>query len=111
MAKKIIFQGSEYPLQFNFLVFANWEKQTGKKLSELGVLANGTGAVEAVDALTLLYFAVLDACEEKEINFEFTLKSFIRNVDVSALGEMMKLIDLSEGEENKRQPKSKKQLA
>lgn len=111
MAKEILYNGVKYPLQFNFLVFKEWENATGKKISELGILANGTGAVEAVDALTLLFFAVQDACDEKDIQFEFTLKQFIRNVDISKLGELMALIDLGESE-NKGQPVKKlKKLA
>ena len=106
MAKMILFEGSEYPIQFNMLVFKAWEKETGLKISDLGNLATGTGAVEAVDALTLLFFAVQDACEEKEIDFPFTLKQFIRKVDISQLGEMMSLI--GDGSENKRQPKKQK---
>jgi len=105
MAKEILYNGIKYPLQFNMLVFRNWENETKKKISELGTLADGTGAVEAVDALTLLYFAIQDACEEKEITFDVTLKGFIRGVDFSNMGEMMSLIDLSDNSENKRQPK------
>ena len=107
MAKEILYNGVKYPLQFNMLVFRNWETETGKKISELGTLANGSGAVEAVDALTLLYFAIQDACDEKGIKFDVTLKGFIRNVDFNNMGEMMSLIDLSDGSENKRQPKKK----
>ena len=106
MAKEILFNGKKYPIQFNMLVFRNWETETGKKISDLGTLADGSGAVEAVDALTLLYFAVADACDEKEIEFNYTLKGFIRNIDVNKIGEMMSLIDLSDGSENKRQSKS-----
>lgn len=108
MAKRILFKGNEYPLQFNFLVFKEWEKETGKALSELGLLANGTGAVEAVDALTLLYFAIQDACDEQAIDFPFTLKQFIRGVDMANLGDMMSLIDLGEESENKGRSKRKK---
>lgn len=107
MAKKILFDGKEYPLQFNFLVFRNWEKETGQKISDLGILATGTGAVEAVDALTLLFFAVQDACEETETDFPYTLKQFIRKVDITKLGEMMQLIELGDESENKGQPKTK----
>jgi uncharacterized protein YjaG (DUF416 family) len=107
MAKEILYNGVKYPLQFNMLVFRNWETETKKKISDLGTLANGSGAVEAVDALTLLYFAIQDACDEKEIEFIVTLKSFLRNVDFSNMGEMMSLIDLGESE-NKRQPKKPK---
>ncbi|MFZ4797047.1 MAG: hypothetical protein ACOYMA_06100 [Bacteroidia bacterium] len=107
MAKEILYNGVKYPLQFNMLVFRNWETETKKKISDLGTLANGSGAVEAVDALTLLYFAIQDACDEKEIEFIVTLKSFLRNVDFSNMGEMMSLIDLGESE-NKRQPKKQK---
>ena len=108
MAKEILYNGVKYPLQFNMLVFKNWETQTGKKISDLGTLANGSGAVEAVDALTLLYYAIEDACDEKEIEFKVTLKSFLRNIDFSNMGEMMSLIDLSDGSENNRQPVKKK---
>lgn len=107
MAKEILYNGVKYPLQFNMLVFRNWETETKKKISDLGTLANGSGAVEAVDALTLLYFAIQDACDEKEIEFIVTLKSFLRNVDFLNMGEMMSLIDLGESE-NKRQPKKQK---
>lgn len=108
MAKKILYKDKEYPIQFNFLVFKEWEKETGKKLSELGLLATESGAVEAVDALTLLYFAVCDACEESEVEFNFTLKQFIRGVEPSKIGEMMSLIELGESTENKGQPKKRK---
>jgi hypothetical protein len=110
MAKKLVFKDVEYPLQFNFLVFKNWEKETCKKISELGALAEDTGAVGAVDVLTLMFFAVQDACEEKEVDFQFTLKQFIRAVDISKLEEMAKLIDLTDGDEleNKGQPKTTK---
>lgn len=111
MAKKILFDGKEYPLQFNFLVFSNWEKQTGKKISDLGILANGTGAVEAVDALTLLFFAVQDAADEAEKEFPYTLKQFIRKVDITKLGEMMAMIELGDESENKRLPKKKLKAA
>jgi len=107
MAKEILYNGVIYPLQFNMLVFRNWETETKKKISDLGTLANGSGAVEAVDALTLLYFAIEDACEEKEIEFKITLKSFIRNIEIDKIGELMNLIDLGESE-NKRQPKKPK---
>jgi hypothetical protein len=107
MAKEILYNGVKYPLQFNMLVFRNWETETKKKISDLGTLANGNGAVEAVDALTLLYFAVQDACDEKEIEFPITLKSFIRNIEIDKIGELMNLIDLGESE-NKRQPKKPK---
>lgn len=103
MAKEILFEGVKYPLQFNMLVFRNWETETHKKISELGTLANGTGAVEAYEALTLLFFAVQDACDEKSIEFKVTLKEFIRKTDINKLGEMMSLIDLGDSE-NKRQP-------
>ena len=112
MDKVILFQGKEYPLQFNFLVFANWERQTGKKISELSSLSQDSGAVEAVDALTLLFFAVQDSCEEKGIEFEVKLSQFIRGVKPDEIGEMMSKINLGDDEENKRQPAKKlKKLA
>jgi hypothetical protein len=110
MAKEILYNGVSYPLQFNMLVFRDWETETGKKISDLGTLANGSGAVEAVDALTLLYFGVKDACEEKSIKFEFSLKQFIRGIDIANISDMMKMIDL-EPSENKRQPMKLKKTA
>jgi hypothetical protein len=109
MSRKLLFCGVEYPLQFNFLVFKNWERETGKKLSQLGVIADESGAVEAVDALTLLYFAVQDACEENEIEFNYSLKAFVRKVDMTKLQDLISLIDLTDGEgsENKGQPAKK----
>tara|TARA_R110000868_G_scaffold397642_1_gene670404 strand:- start:635 stop:964 length:330 start_codon:yes stop_codon:yes gene_type:complete len=108
MDKVILFNGIEYPLQFNFLVFANWEKQTGKKISELSSLSQDSGAVEAVDALTLLFFAVQDACEEKGIEFSVKLTQFIRGVKPEEIGQFMSKISLGGDEENKRQPKAPK---
>ena len=109
MAKKIFYNGSEYPLQFNFLVFKNWELATGQQLSELGNLATESGAVGAVSALTLLYFAVKDACEEQKIDFSVELNSFIRSIKPEQFKSMVSLISLSDGEEleNKGQPKPK----
>ncbi len=104
MAKEILFNGVKYPMQFNFLVFKDWENETGKKISDLESLANGLGAVEAVDALTLLYFAMKDACEEKGVDNDVTLKQFIRGIDMSKLGEFVSLINLGDSE-NKGQPK------
>ena len=109
MAKSILYNGTTYPLQFNFLVFKEWENQTGKKISELGLLANGQGAVEAVDALTLLFFAIQDACEEQSIEFKFTLKQFIRGLKFEDMETLISKIDLET--ENKRQPVAKKKAA
>lgn len=108
MAKKLVYKEVEYPLQFNFLVFKNWEKETGSKISELGALAADTGAVGAVDVLTLLFFAVQDACEEQGIDFPFTLKQFIRGIDIAKLEDMTKLIDLSDGGEVENKGQSKR---
>lgn len=100
------YNGIEYPLQFNFLVFSKWENATGKKISELGNLAKDSGAVEAVDALTLLYFAIQDACEEQEKEFDIKLNQFIRGIKLDQLDTYLSKIDL--GAENKRQPKAPK---
>ncbi len=107
MSKKILFKSEEYPLQFNFLVFKEWEKETGKKLSELGNIGNEAGAVEAVEVLTLLFLAINDACEEQGLTFPYTLKQFIRGVNPNELAELTQLIEVGDGEENKGQPVAK----
>lgn len=108
MSKKIKFKSEEYPLNFNFLVFSNWEKESGLKISELGKLAENAGAMEAVNILSLLYFAIQDACEEQKQDFPYTLKEFIRGVNPSELAELTSLIDIGGDGENKGQPKKRK---
>lgn len=108
MSKRIKFKSEEYPLNFNFLVFKNWETESGLKISELGKLAENAGAIEAVNILSLLYFAIVDACEEQEIDFPYKLKDFIRGVNPSELAELTSLIDIGGDSENKGQPKKPK---
>ena len=112
MQKKLIYQGIEYPLQFNFLVFRNWEKATGHKFTDIQQLAENAGATEVVDVLSLLYFAIEDACNEQGKEFNFTLNQFIRGLDMSKTEQMMSMISLSDEEQEKEgQPIEQKDLA
>lgn len=98
MSKGLLFKGKTYPVNFNMLVFRNWEKQTGRKFTEIQEMAGNAGAAEIFDILALLYFAVVDALEEKGQTFDFGLKQFIRGIDMNKIEEIISLIDLSEGE-------------
>lgn len=114
MGKQLNYNGVQYPIVFNFLVFSQWERETGKKLPEIGNLSESAGAVEAVEALTLLYFAVQEGCDINNVEFDLTLKQFIRGIDMRNLGEYLSAINIEaiEGEkENKRQPKKNSKAA
>lgn len=78
MVKYIKFNGKDYPFDINFIVFEQWEIETGKELGDIG---NGKKATDAVNALKLLYFAIKDGCEQKGREFDLTIKEFIRLVE------------------------------
>lgn len=108
--KIINIKGVDYPLQFNMLVFAEWEKLTSKNLGFLSEMQANANFIEeykvnplpenkekaeqltnnaisdAVALITLLYCAIKDACEETNTPFNITLSSYIRSIPITDIG-------------------------
>lgn len=108
MAKEILYNGVNYPLNLNMLVFSKWEEHTGLEFSELQNLMANTGSFASViKALALLYYGIKDGCLEAKKDFDLSFDDFIRGIDISdenSLKNMFSLIGNIGGSENKRQP-------
>lgn len=105
MVKYINFNGKEYPYDINFIVFEQWERETGKELGDIG---EGRKATDAVNALKLLYFAIQDGCEQKGIEFNLTIKDFIRLVEAKDIPTLISHIAIGgEGLDDKKKQKVK----
>ena len=126
---KVPFEGAEYPVQFNMLVFNEWAKETGKSmdwLSEIAAKAKlaaelqkkgepipddvKTTIDDGICMIKLLYFGIADACEETETDFPYTVKNFVRRVSLESMAELTSYIKLTDHKEEsspkKRLPKA-----
>lgn len=109
MQKEILFKGKNYPLNLNFLVFSEWESHTGKNISEISELTVNAGAREMSMILSLIYFGICDAMDERGKAFDLSLKKFIREIDLRDIDSLVGLLDFSEGSEDVGEEKNKRQ--
>lgn len=116
--KQIEYKGKKYPIHFNMLVFDSWQRETGKKLGWIAAISaraqrlieaekagetlpetEDTSLEDAITMLKLVYFGILDACEEKEVDFDVTIRQFIRSIPIGDIGNFTKFINLEMPEE------------
>lgn len=105
--RKVIFKGEEYPIGLTMLAFRNWEKLTGRKMSDVGeLLKEGEVTAENLcDLLALIHCGITDACEEAERVFPFTLNQFIRKCEPQEIEQLTASISIEVPEsENTGQP-------
>ena len=108
--RKVKFKGGVYPMELTMLAFRNWERLTGRKMSDVGELLKEGEAISAsnlVDLLTLIHCGIVDSCEDEGIEFPFTLNKFVRQCTPAEIQELTASISIEVPEsENTGQPLS-----
>lgn len=78
MKKRIIINGTEYPVRMTMGALLRFKQQTGKDVSEVN-------SKDVSDMVILLWCAVASACAADKVLFELSLEEFADSLSPDAL--------------------------
>jgi len=87
MILSVDISGVPYPASLNMEVYAEFENQTGKGISEI---SNKIG-----DLTLLVYLAIKDGCEQRGVEFNFSVKEFRRVLEPGDMEAITSFIEKS----------------